>query len=239
MLKHLLSCLCQVILSFFGWKDIALEYQNVIKSTPKAVVIFPHSSYFDYVFFILYSFGYNLEDFYTIMTERFSFIRLSNIIYAPDVYIRLYMNQGYSFYKSFFLTWKDILFYGKYKNDSKQKQNFVQYVCKIFENKERYKILISPTGSTTKKSWRSGFFYIAKNLDVPIIVTGIDYKNKTVVVNGKLNNLNNYEICKNIAEPLVNNIPSFHTDSELSVINYTKTFVNCFKVFILYKLVSW
>jgi 1-acyl-sn-glycerol-3-phosphate acyltransferase len=218
---------------------MAEHYQNIIKSTPKAIIIFPHSSYFDYFFCLLYKWAYELEDFYVIMTERFSFVRLSNIIYAPDVYMRSYMNKGFSKMKSFFYCWKDILFHSKYQTCEYKKQNFVSHVCESVKHKDKYKIVISPTGSTSKRHWRSGFFYIAKELNIPIIIAGVDYKNKTIVVNGKLNYLTDYESCKILAEPLIDSIPSFHNTKDLNIVNWSVIFTNIIKTIIIYKFVTW
>lgn len=237
--NYLLRSIAQITISFLGWKEMASQYQDIIKSTPKAIIIFPHSSYFDYFFCLLYKWAFELEDFYVIMSERFSFIRLSNIIFAPDIYMRSYMNKGYSKLKSFFCCWKDILFHSKYQTGEYKKQNFVSYVCDSIKYKDKYKIVISPTGSTSKKQWRSGFFYIAKELNVSIIIAGVDYKNKTIVVSGKLNNLTNYEFCKNLAEPLIESIPSFHNTKNLNIVNWSDIFTNIIKVILIYKLATW
>lgn len=239
IVNYLLKCMSQILISFLGWQDMSEYYQHLIKNTPKAIIIFPHSSYFDYFFCLLYKWAYELGDFYVIMSERFSFVRIGNIIYAPDVYMRSYMNKGLSKMKSFFSCWKDILFHSRYQTGEHKKQNFVSHVCESVKHKDNYKIIISPTGSTSKKHWKSGFFYIAKELNVPIIIAGVDYKHKTVVVNGKLNNLTDYESCKILAEPLIDSIPSFHNTENLTIVNWSVIFSNIVKIVLIYKLVTW
>lgn len=238
IINYLISSICQIIISFLGWKDMSIHCQNILKSTPKAVIIFPHSSYFDYFFCLLYKWAFELEDFYTIMTERFSFVRLSNIIYAPDVYTRYYMTKGHSKIKSLFLCWKDIILHSKYHTGEYKKQNFVSLVCESVKHKDNYKIVISPTGSTSKKVWKSGFFYIAKELKVPIIIAGVDYKKKTVVVNGKINYPTDYESCKNIAEPIIESISSFHNTKDVNIVELGVILVNIIKLILICKLIT-
>ena len=58
-------------------------------------------------------------------------------------------------------------------------QNKVEAIAKIFKGKEEFRLTLAPEGTRKKvKDWRTGFYYIAKEANVPIIMFTIDFKNK-------------------------------------------------------------
>ncbi|PVW13779.1 1-acyl-sn-glycerol-3-phosphate acyltransferase [Marixanthomonas spongiae] len=62
-------------------------------------------------------------------------------------------------------------------------QKKVATIAKIFEDKEEFRLALSPEGTRKKvENWKTGFYYIAKSANVPIIPVGFDYKTKTVTV---------------------------------------------------------
>ena len=45
-------------------------------------------------------------------------------------------------------------------------------------------LAIAPEGTREKvKKWKTGFYYIAHQSRIPIMMTSFDYKNKTVILN--------------------------------------------------------
>ncbi len=61
-----------------------------------------------------------------------------------------------------------------------QKSNFVEQVVHKFNSSESFHLCITPEASRSpNKNWKSGFYHIAKNANVPIILGFIDYKTKT------------------------------------------------------------
>lgn len=78
------------------------------------------------------------------------------------------------------------------------------------ENKNKV-LLLSPEGSLSSKEWRSGFYYIAKELQVPIVVGGIDFHTHTLKCNLK-DTFCNYE--KSYEESL-NDIKYTFSNSEI------------------------
>ncbi|OIQ16032.1 1-acyl-sn-glycerol-3-phosphate acyltransferase [Lacinutrix sp. MedPE-SW] len=62
-------------------------------------------------------------------------------------------------------------------------ENKVQAIAKAFKNKEEFRITFAPEGTRNKvEKWRTGFYYIAKEANVPIIMFTLDFKNKQNVV---------------------------------------------------------
>ena len=61
------------------------------------------------------------------------------------------------------------------------KSNKVQAIVDIFNSKERFILGISPEGTRKKvEAWKTGFYYIAKGANVPIVMATLDFKNKQV-----------------------------------------------------------
>ncbi|MBD3861829.1 1-acyl-sn-glycerol-3-phosphate acyltransferase [Olleya marilimosa] len=63
--------------------------------------------------------------------------------------------------------------------DRKNKENKVQTIAKLFENKDEFRLTLAPEGTRSKvDEWRTGFYYIAKQANVPIIMFTLDFGNK-------------------------------------------------------------
>ena len=55
-------------------------------------------------------------------------------------------------------------------------------VVKIFNEKEQFHIAISPEGTRKKVSrLKTGFYHIAKNAKVPIVMVALDFEHKKVI----------------------------------------------------------
>lgn len=63
--------------------------------------------------------------------------------------------------------------------DRKNNQNKVEAIANLFKENEYFKIALAPEGTRKKvKQWRTGFYYIAKMANVPIVMFTLDFKNK-------------------------------------------------------------
>lgn len=55
----------------------------------------------------------------------------------------------------------------------------VEAIAKLFDTHEEFRLAMSPEGTRKKvEKWRTGFYYIAKTAEVPIIMFTLDFKNK-------------------------------------------------------------
>ena len=64
--------------------------------------------------------------------------------------------------------------------ERKSNENQVQAIARIFHEKEEFRIALAPEGTRKKvDKWRTGFYYIAKTANVPIIMFTLDFENKT------------------------------------------------------------
>ena len=60
-------------------------------------------------------------------------------------------------------------------------ENKVQAIAKIFAQREEFRLAIAPEGTRKKvTSWKTGFYYIAQEANVPVVPVAFDWKNKEV-----------------------------------------------------------
>lgn len=146
--------------SLFGWK----EPTNL--PTEPCVFVMAHTSYWDVVVHFLFRISTYGENTYTIANQNFSkwyyrpLALMLNYIFAPPV---------------------------ETKNN-----NSVKEIVKIIGTKSTsshaHKILaLSPKGTCSKKEWRSGYYYIAKELNYNIYPLCIDYTNREFVLGSPVN----------------------------------------------------
>ncbi|MEJ6791598.1 MAG: 1-acyl-sn-glycerol-3-phosphate acyltransferase [Lacinutrix sp.] len=58
-------------------------------------------------------------------------------------------------------------------------QNKVKAIAKLFETDDEFRLTLAPEGKRKKvEEWKTGFYYIAKTANVPIIMFTLDFKNK-------------------------------------------------------------
>lgn len=67
--------------------------------------------------------------------------------------------------------------------DRSQSCNMVDAIVQIFKNKEEFRLGISPEGTRKKVTqWKTGFYYIAKGANVPIVMATLDFENKQIKI---------------------------------------------------------
>lgn len=65
--------------------------------------------------------------------------------------------------------------------DRTKSNNLVDAIIQIFESKEEFRLALSPEGTRKKvKKWKTGFYYIAKGANVPILLFTFDFGKKQV-----------------------------------------------------------
>lgn len=65
--------------------------------------------------------------------------------------------------------------------DRSQSHNLVDAIVKVFDSKEEFRLALSPEGTRKKvEKWKTGFYYIAKGANVPIVMATLDFGNKQV-----------------------------------------------------------
>ena len=77
-------------------------------------------------------------------------------------------------------------FLGGIPVDRNKNTNLVDEVVSLFDQNEIQILAIAPEGTRKKvKKWKSGFYYIALNANLPILMVSFDYIKKEVKINNK------------------------------------------------------
>lgn len=117
------------------------------------LVVAPHTSNWDFVIGV-----------FTRRLKGFS----SNFVAKKELFI---------FPFGYFFKWM-----GGYAVDRSKNSNFVDAVVDIINREEHFVVAMTPEGTRSYNSdWKTGFYYIAKKANVPIVKVALDYENKRVV----------------------------------------------------------
>ncbi len=67
--------------------------------------------------------------------------------------------------------------------DRTKNNNLVDAIVNIFNSREEFRLGMSPEGTRKKVTkWKTGFYYIAKGANVPVVMATLDFENKTLKV---------------------------------------------------------
>ena len=96
----------------------------------------------------------------------------------------------------------------------KSNENQVEAIARLFKDKEEFRLTLAPEGTRKKvKEWRTGFYYIAKEAKVPIIMFTLDFKNKQNKVSEPFYTTDDVEadfkVIRNFYKDVVGKIPEY------------------------------
>jgi 1-acyl-sn-glycerol-3-phosphate acyltransferase len=90
------------------------------------------------------------------------------------------------FAKDVFFTWPlnyFCAFFGVLPVNRRKRTNFVDSIAEKIEQAEKLRLLITPEGTRIFKSTlKSGYYHLAKKANVPIVVAGPNFQNKTFAI---------------------------------------------------------
>jgi len=67
--------------------------------------------------------------------------------------------------------------------DRSKSNNLVDAIVDIFNSREEFRLGLSPEGTRKKvEKWKTGFYYIAKGANVPIVMATLDFENKRIKI---------------------------------------------------------
>ena len=66
--------------------------------------------------------------------------------------------------------------------DGRSKFNTVDIICSHMKANPSRSLFINPEGRLIAAPWKSGFYHIANNLKIPIVVAGVDYINHKLIL---------------------------------------------------------
>ena len=119
-----------------------------------------------------------------------------DFIYARAAFFIMGINVKYTIKKELFFFPLNIILkaLGGIPIDRKKKGNMVQKMAALYNDHEELCILITPEGSRSyAKEWKKGFYFIAKEVDMPISLGYLDYKKKIAGVGPLIYPSGNYE----------------------------------------------
>lgn len=147
----------KILISYFGYKISPFQLNEL---PSKLIIIGSHTSIFDFIIgsFFYYAFLHERYDTYVLMKKEFE------IVCKPLLY--------------FFDRKFKLISVSKNKN-----ANITTDISNKLENKNNYIIFIAPEGtrSCTEKI-KSGYWYIAKNLNAHIAYLAIDFSSKDIIL---------------------------------------------------------
>lgn len=93
-------------------------------------------------------------------------------------------------------------------------QNKVEAIAEKFEDREELRLAISPEGTRKKVlEWKTGFYYIAKTANVPIVMIAFDFGNKQVKISQPLypteNKEEDFEKIKDFYKEVTGKVPHY------------------------------
>ncbi len=128
------------------------HFEGKVPDIPKCVVVFaPHTSNWDFILGILFAFALGLKA---------SFLGKDSIFRWP-ILGRLFCRIG------------------GIPVDRSESHRLVDYVVGVFQERDRFMLGISPEGTRKKvESWKTGFYRVALDAQVPIVLAFLDYGRK-------------------------------------------------------------
>jgi len=110
---------------------------------------------------------------------------------------------------------------GGYPVDRSRRLHHTEAVAELFAHEPRFHISISPEGTRSKvDNLKSGFYYIAKEADIPIILVSFDYGTKTFFIREPIKVDMSYEELLHIMADFFEGKHGYHRDKEFNFKHY-------------------
>lgn len=144
--------LARLLLKLMGWKTVPVG-PFPVQAAKYVMIVAPHTSGWDFVVGVLYRSALGLE--------KARYLGKKELFKPPF---------------GFLFRWL-----GGTPVDRGSSHNMVDEVVKMFNRDDEFAIALSPEGTRQRVDrLRTGFYNIAKNAGVPIIMVGLDFRNKQV-----------------------------------------------------------
>jgi 1-acyl-sn-glycerol-3-phosphate acyltransferase len=222
--SRILSFVARSILFLMGWSSLTDETLNGLNEYKRVVLVFSHTSYFDFYIMILYLLAYPYQ--------------LANVR-------TLVKPQPFRHFGKLLRSFGAI---PSTKVEDKQGGG-VSRIVQSLKEKNECLFLISPKGTILKREWRSGYYHIAKLLEAPIRVIGLDYEKMGVTLSNAIASSNDESIVREFLYLELSKIVPLHPDQEVvpikshasrNIIGYGRLVGTCGVIFSLLSLgIEW
>jgi 1-acyl-sn-glycerol-3-phosphate acyltransferase len=141
-----------VFYKVMGWKIVGDFHQDIIKKS--VIIVVPHTSWHDFYIGVFIRWVLKIE---------INFIAKKELFKWPF---------------GWYFKWM-----GGESLDRTPGQNKVEAIAKIFEKKKEFRLSLAPEGTRKKvASLKTGYYYIAKAANVPIVCVAFDWGVKIVKI---------------------------------------------------------
>ena len=143
----------RTIISRLILKSLGWQTEFIIPATEKYLVIgYPHTSNWDFPMGLLCMWSHNI---------RFNWVAKHTIFIGP---------VGYLFQRM-----------GGIPVNRRVSTGFINRVVELYHTNERMILGIMPEGTRSKTDyWKTGFYHIALQADVPLVLAYVDYRKKQI-----------------------------------------------------------
>jgi 1-acyl-sn-glycerol-3-phosphate acyltransferase len=122
------------------------------------IIVVPHTSWWDFLLGILVR---------NVWKEEINYIGKKSLFDSPF---------------GWFFKWT-----GGTPIDRSKSNDTVSAIAKVFSEKDKFRLSLSPEGTRKKVSqWKTGFYFIAKAAKVPVVMVAFDYGKKQIKVSQPL-----------------------------------------------------
>lgn len=129
------------------------------------VIVVPHTSWWDFVLGLLIR---------KVWGEEINYIGKKSLFDSPW---------------GWFFRWT-----GGAPIDRSKINDTVKATAQIFNEREKFRLALSPEGTRKKvEKWKTGFYFIAKAANVPLVLVAFDYGKKEIKISEPLNLTENQE----------------------------------------------
>ena len=145
----------QFLAKFIYFKILAWKLiGNFPKVDKMVMIVAPHTSWVDFFLGILIRKVWN---------EEINFIAKKSLFDSPI---------------GWYFRWV-----GGTPIDRSKNNDTVSAIAQIFKERKKFRLALSPEGTREKvEKWKTGFYYIAKTANVPIVMVAFDYGKKQITI---------------------------------------------------------
>lgn len=102
---------------------------------------------------------------------------------------------------------------GGYPVDRSKNNKFVDAVCDLYNSKDRFSICLTPEGTRSYAPvWKTGFWHIAHNLQIPIVMIAMNYQTKSIVIEKPFSTSDDIDSDISKMKDYFKNVPGYHPE---------------------------
>lgn len=159
VVTYFLSPFARFLLWLFDWQAISDDFEKEFLLQPRKVVIFPHTTKWDFPILAAYA------------LTKWS-------IYESRVYLVMKPQLANGPFAWFFRLFNCLAATRREEPGG----GFIPRTVEQFKDQPTFTILMAPEGTVARNEWRTGYFHLAKNLNCPIQVIGLDYHQRCITM---------------------------------------------------------